>query len=505
MHRIILKKYVEEQIHRSTQRKTGIVCTIGLNNSQDFLGSLVKTGMNIMRVNCSHGDHAHHQRSVNNLRNYLKTEESQKHVGLLLDIRGPKIRTGMLEHKEIFYEPGDEFIIKLVPTDQIPNHKGNKDLIYCDYLSFPTTVEIGGRILIDDGIMEVICKDKGPDYIKVIVKNKAVLAERKGVLIPGAIINLPAISAKDKADLHFAVKNNFDFVAASFIRKASQVREVREVLGEEGKHIKIVSKIENQEGLDNIDEIIKESDAIMVARGDLGTELPPQKIYLAQKTIIQKCNFAAKPVITATQMLESMTHYPTPTRAECTDVANSILDGTDCVMLSGETAKGKYPTIAIKTMADICHEVEEHIDYEQVFYKLFENTERPLSIHELISSSGVKIGYETRAKLLCNYTETGETSRFMSKYRPPIPIIAITANPTIARQSLMLRGVIPYLIPQESNKLQLDEIIKEVYKWTIRKGIITMGDSDKAIFIHDSNQNDMKEDANTLRVLKMQY
>jgi pyruvate kinase len=503
MHRIIFKQAVSESIHNSTHRKTNIVATIGLNNSQEFLGKLVKAGMNVMRVNCSHGDHAHHQKSVDNLRNHLKTLEKQKQVALMLDIRGPKIRTGMLENKEVQYEPGDEFTMKLIPTKEIPNFKGNKQLVYCDYLSFPKTVDVGARILMDDGLMEVHCIGKGSDFIKVQVKNRAILAERKGVLIPGAVIDLPAVSEKDYADLLFAAKNNFDFVAASFIRKAAQVREVRSGLGDKGKTIKIVSKIENQEGLDNIDEIIKETDAVMVARGDLGTELPPEKIFAAQKMIIERCNFAGKPVITATQMLESMTHYPTPTRAECTDVANAILDGSDCVMLSGETAKGKYPTQSIDVMSKICHEVEEHINYENTFLNLFEHTERPMKVSEMMAASAVKLAYETRAKLLFCVTETGDTARYMSKYRPPMPIISLTANPIIARQSLMLRGIVPYLIEESDKGRSIDELIKEAYNWSVQKGYIQRKEGDLAICVHDSNPWDQQEESNNLRIIKI--
>lgn len=492
-------------VRETNHRQTGIVCTIGLNNSEDLIGELLENGMNVMRVNCSHGDHNHHQKSIDNLRHCVAQSKDRqlKHVACLLDIRGPKIRTGMLEQKEIEYVPGDRFRIKLVPTAEIPNHRGTHEKIYCDYLSFPKTVKIGGRILIDDGLMEVVCIGKGDNYVDVEVRNKAVLSERKGVLIPGESIDLPAVSDKDKHDLMFAARNGFDFVAASFIRKAEQVREVRNILrGYGGDGIHIISKIENQEGLDNIDSIIEESDGIMVARGDLGVELPPEDIFAAQKMIIRKCNLKAKPVITATQMLESMTNYPVPTRAECTDVANAILDGTDCVMLSGETAKGKYPALTVKTMAKICRKAEEFVEYEADYVKLYEETQRPFNSGEMLAASAVKIAYEMQAKVIFVVTETGQTARCVAKYRPPIPIICLTYNERVAKQITVSKGVFPWLLTEEDRTRTLDEILPAAYKECIKNGYIDPKSGPQlGITLYDKNVWDNIEETTNLKLM----
>ena len=506
MYRSVFKQQIAKMVHESRHRQTGIVCTIGLNNSSEFITNLVENGMSIMRVNCSHGDHSHHQKSVDNLRAYMHKRNSHrghKQVGTLIDIRGPKIRTGLLQEKEYEYNVGNKFRIKLVPTAEIPNHRGNRDVIYCDYLSFPKTVKVGGRILIDDGLMEVQCTALGDDWVEVEVKNRAILCERKGVLIPGESIDLPAVSDKDKADLLFAARNGVDFVAASFIRKAEQVREVRDFLkGNNGHNIKIISKVENQEGLDNIDGIIQESDGVMVARGDLGVELPPEKIFSAQKMIIRKCNLSAKPVITATQMLESMTFYPVPTRAECTDVANAILDGTDCVMLSGETAKGKYPDLAVKTMNKICHGAEEAIDYETDFVRLFEETDKPVSANEMMAYSAVKIAYEMQAKLILVMTETGLTARYISKYRPPIPIICLTYDSSVARQVSINKGVISWLLQEEDKKKNLEQIFNDCYKESIQLGYINASDRDHALGVglYDRDIYDNREEVTNMKL-----
>merc|ERR1719491_2920835 len=321
---------------------------------------MLDAGMNIARLNFSHGDHKSHGMCVENLREALK-QRPDKTCGIMLDTKGPEIRTGMLvDSKPIELVAGQDLIIC---TDY--QFEGDATKIACSYKSLPETVQVGSIIFIADGSLTCEVTEIGENQVTCQVKNNCRLGERKNMNLPGAIVDLPTLTEKDEDDLcDFGLKYGVDMIAASFVRKAEDIETIRDVLGPRGAHIKIIAKIENQEGLNNYDDILAATDGIMVARGDLGMEIPPEKVFLAQKMMIRKANIVGKPVVTATQMLESMITNPRPTRAECSDVANAVLDGTDCVILSGETANGEYPTGAVKIMAETCVEAESAINNE---------------------------------------------------------------------------------------------------------------------------------------------
>eukprot|EP01133_Synstelium_polycarpum_P012112 gene12112-14168_t len=469
--------------------RTKIVCTIGPKTmSVDMLVKLIETGMSVCRMNFSHGTHEYHGNVIKNLR--AAVEKTGKGCALMLDTKGPEIRTGKLEGGTLELAADSEIIVDTNNT--VP---GNAKRISIDYKGLVDSVKVGGHILIADGVISFsilsVNKEEG-------VNNNSVLGDTKNVHLPGAVVTLPAVSEKDIGDIKFGIEQGVDFIAASFIRKAEDVNEIRDILGENGKNIQIIAKIENEEGILNFNEILEASDGIMVARGDLGVEVNMEKIFVAQKMIVSKCNAAGKPVITATQMLESMIKAPRPTRAECTDVANAVLDGTDCVMLSGETASGDYPIEAVDIMAKICREaelVESSTDYHTLFAALKLNSSKPITIAETVASYAVATAIDLKADIIITLTETGLTTRLISKYRPPIPIFSITSWEYTIRHLLATRGVIPILV---DSLMGTDKLIEHCLDIAMKQGLAKVG---SRVVIVSGVMEGVPGKTNSLRVL----
>jgi pyruvate kinase len=446
-------------------QKTKMVFTIGpTSEKEEILTELIKAGMNAARLNFSHGDHEEHGKRIELIKK-LRTKLN-KPIAIMLDTKGPEIRTkdfdGKVELKE-----GSKFTIHC-GEDII----GDETRCAVTYDTLYKDVKPGDSILIDDGLVGLLVEKVDGNRIECKVVNSGVVSSKKGVNVPGVKINLPALTEKDKADLIFGCEQGVDLVAASFIRKAADVLAIRKVLEQNGGNdIQIFSKIENQEGVDNIDEIIQFSDGIMVARGDMGVEIPIEMVPVVQKMIIEKCNKAGKPVITATQMLDSMMRNPRPTRAEASDVANAIFDGTDAVMLSGESANGKYPIEAANTMAKIARAAEAQIDYEAALNKRKENALS--NIANAISLATCTTAMELNVSAIITATQSGSTARMVSKYRPEVPIIAVTPNEKVARRLALNWGVFPISATEFQST---DEMITESVNKAKEEGYIKNGD-----------------------------
>lgn len=446
-------------------KKTKIVCTIGpKTESVEKLTQLVDAGMNVMRLNFSHGDFEEHGTRIKNFRSVMETKGKQ--LAILLDTKGPEIRTIKLENgNDVDLVAGQEFTFTTDITVV-----GNKDVVAVTYAGFSKDLTVGDTILIDDGLIEMEVIATTDADVKCKVLNNGALGENKGVNLPGVSVKLPALSEKDKADLKFGCEQGVDFVAASFIRKEEDVKEIRELLvANGGESIHIISKIENQEGVDNFDAILAASDGIMVARGDLGVEIPAEEVIFAQKMMIEKCNRARKTVITATQMLDSMINNPRPTRAEAGDVANAVMDGTDAVMLSGETAKGKYPVEAVTIMAQICNRTDRVLKAE-----LGDRLDSPrLRITEAVCKGAVDTAEKLAAPLIVVATDGGKSARSVRKYFPTANILALTTNKKTAAQLVLTKGVRPVVVDSIANT---DEFYVNGKELALNTGLGKKGD-----------------------------
>ena len=425
-------------------KKTKIVCTLGpASEKEEVLRELMKSGLNVCRLNFSHGDHEEHKARMDTVKKLR--EELNQPTAILLDTKGPEIRTGKFDVPEVLLEEGQTFTITMKDV------MGNKEMCTVSYKGLADDVKPGNTILIDDGLVGLLVKEVNGDDIVCEVQNSGIVKNHKGVNVPGVKVNLPAITEKDRGDIEFGIEQGIDFIAASFVRKVSDVLAIREILeANNAAHIKIISKIENQEGVDNLDEIIAVSDGIMVARGDLGVEIPTEEIPVVQKIMIKKCNEAGKPVITATQMLDSMIRNPRPTRAEVTDVANAIYDGTDAIMLSGETAAGKYPVEAVKTMATIAKRAEETMANRH-------DVNKSKNVTDAISYATCTTAMDLEAKAIISSTSSGHTARMVSKFRPDCAIIATTSNECVRRQLALTWGVLPVMREKSTNTDQVIE------------------------------------------------
>nr|WP_295969896.1 pyruvate kinase [uncultured Bacillus sp.] len=448
-------------------RKTKIVCTIGpASESVEKLTQLIKAGMNVARLNFSHGNHEEHAQRINNIRK--AAQQTGKNVAILLDTKGPEIRTHNMVNGAIELQVGSKSIISMTEVE------GTPEKCSVTYEGLIDDVEEGSKILLDDGLigLEVTKVDKANGEIHVNVLNTGTLKNKKGVNVPGVSVNLPGITEKDTSDILFGIGQKIDFIAASFVRRPSDVLEIKKLLEEnQATYIQIIPKIENQEGVDNIDDILEVSDGLMVARGDLGVEIPAEEVPLVQKNLIKKCNALGKPVITATQMLDSMQRNPRPTRAEASDVANAIFDGTDAIMLSGETAAGSYPVEAVQTMHNIASRAETALDHRKILSMHSKNSE-----HTITDAIGQSVAH-TALNLECNAiitsTESGYTARMISKYRPKVPIVAVTANDHVLRRLALVWGVYPQL-GQKSETT--DDMLENAVTESLNSGFVSHGD-----------------------------
>lgn len=448
-------------------KKTKIVCTIGpASEDLDMLTKLMEAGMNVARLNFSHGDHKEHEQRIKNIREAAK--KTGKTVGILLDTKGPEIRTHNMEDGSIELQEGKTTIISMKEV------VGTPEKFSITYPGLINDITEQSKILLDDGLieLEVFKIDKENEEIHVKILNSGTLKNKKGVNVPGVSVNLPGITEKDASDIIFGIRQGVDFIAASFVRRSSDVLEIRKLLEEhQNEDVHIIPKIENQEGVDNIDDILKVSDGIMVARGDLGVEIPAEEVPLVQKYLIKKCNDIGKPVITATQMLDSMQRNPRPTRAEASDVANAIFDGTDAIMLSGETAAGLYPEEAVQTMQSIALRAEQALNYRDNLSIRRKNVE--YGITDSICQSVAHTALNLNVSAIVTPTESGHTARMISKYRPKAHIVAVTFDKKVSRRLSLVWGVYPQIARKVTST---DEMLELAVQESLQSGYVKRGD-----------------------------
>ncbi len=446
-----------------TNRKTKIICTIGpASGSPECIKAMIEAGMNVARLNFSHGDHDSHRKTADMIKEVRR--ELGSHTALLLDTKGPEIRIGRFA-APITLERGQSF--KLVFEDII----GDQSQVSVTYKDLWRDVVVGSRILIDDGLIEMTVTEANAAGITCRVVNGGAVSDRKGVNVPGVKLSMPFLSERDISDIEFAIDEDFDFIAASFTQCAEDIEQIRDLLEKRGCHdMRIIAKIENAAGVENIDEIINVADAIMVARGDMGVEIPMEEIPIVQKRLISKAYSAGKPVITATQMLESMTKNPRPTRAEITDVANAIYDGTSATMLSGETAAGAYPVESVRTMASIAIRTEGDIRYSERFERMqngFSN------VTTAISHAACTTASDLGANAIITVTKSGQTARMISRFRPETPIIGCSPSEKVCRQLAISWGVTPMLIEEKTTS---DELFEHAVDVAHRNMLVDYGD-----------------------------
>ncbi len=446
-------------------RKTKIVCTIGpASESTEILSKLMHAGMDVARLNFSHGTYEEHAQRISRIRG--AAAKVNKHIGIMLDIKGPKIRTGKIADGSAELQDGAYITLTIDPVDV-----GTKDRVWISYAGLVEDVYKGAPIRIDDGLigLEVI-EVKGHDIV-CVVTNGGTLKDNKGINVPGVTLRIPGVTDKDKADIRFGIEQGVDFIAASFVRKAGDVLEVRRILEEGSYHADIISKIETQEGLERLDEIVEVSDGVMVARGDLGVEIPTEEVPLAQKRIISLCNRSGKPVITATQMLDSMQRNPRPTRAEASDVANAIFDGTDAIMLSGETAAGRYPYEAVKTMAQIAIRAEQALENDEVVTRHISDVEN--TVTDVVGHAVQTMAKELGVRAIITATTSGHSARMVAKHRPLARIIAATPKDSVARRLTLSSGVYPVVV---RDVYTTDEVLETSVDGSLDAGLVKHGD-----------------------------
>jgi len=446
------------------KKRTKIICTVGPStDAPGILEAMITAGMNIARFNFSHGTHADHAKRITQVR--TAAQKLGKHIALMLDTKGPEMRIGKFTEGKVYLSAGQSFTLT---GREIP---GTRKIVSVNYKNLATEVKPGTKILLADGLIELLAESAEGEDVITTVLNSGEISNNKRVAVPGVCINLPAVSEQDVSDILFGVEQNMDLIAASFIQQAANIVAIRKILEDSQAQMGIIAKIENTPGVENIDDILKVADGVMVARGDLGVEIPPEDVPLVQKMLIKKCNQIGKPVITATQMLESMLTNPRPTRAEASDIANAIMDGTDAIMLSGETASGLYPVEAVHTMARIALRTEQDLAYAELLQR--NGVDHCCTTTAAISHASAQIAHELGAAAIITTTNSGYTARMVSKYRPHPPIIAVTPHERTARQSQLLWGVYPVLDSAAQNS---DQMVDGSIRAALAAGLVTNGD-----------------------------